>query len=300
MRLAAPFALVAVALLGTGCGERAEPLERELDAFPVAVHGATGEETRVERRPERIVALTPGAAGLVAALGAGHRLVGVPFDWRGPSGSDAVRAVRPSGILDVEAVVAAEPDLVVASPAGEGAGLAAAERATGAAVYVQPTSSVDAVAGSALDLGLLVGEPVRGRLVAARIRRHVEAVRMRIAGLRRPRVFVDTGFLATVPRDSLVADVVRRAGGEPVGHDASLLGPLAACRLLALEADVVLRVLEANATAPSPEGALRQCPGNRPVPRIARVPAELAAEAGPRIGDAVAAVARRLHPDAFR
>lgn len=300
MRLAAAFGLVAVALLATGCGERAEPLERELDAFPVAVHGATGEETTLERRPERIAALAPGAARLVAALGAGGRLVGVPFDWSRPSARDAVRVVRPSGILDAEALAAAEPDLIVALPSAEGAGLAAVARATGAAVYVQPADSVQAVARSALALGLLVGEPVRGRLVAARIRSDVESVGTRIGDVPRIRVFVDTGFLVTAPRDSLVADVVRQAGGEPVGHDVDLLGPLAACRLLALEADVVLRVLAADATAPSPARAFRDCPGDRPVPRVARVPEELTAEAGPRIGAAVTAVARVLHPDAFR
>ncbi len=296
----AALALVSTALLVAGCGERVEPLEPDLEAYPVAVRGAAEDETRLERRPERIAALTPGAAELVSALGAGERLVGVPFGWSGEEGEDATRVVRASGILVPDAIAAAAPDLIVASPANGRAEVAAAERSTGAAVYVQPSSSVDGVLASVIELGLLVGEPARGRALAGQIRRGVDAVGAQVADRRRVRAFVDTGFLATVPRDSLVADLVRHAGGDPVGDDVSALGPLAACRLLTLRLDVVLRVLEAGSTAPSPEGALRRCPGDRGVPRIVHVPAELAAEAGPRIADAVLAIARTLHPDAFR
>ena len=300
MRRVYALALVTAALLAVGCGERAEPLERDLEAYPVAVRGAAEEETSLERRPERIVALTAGAADLLVALGAGDRLVGVPSGWSGAGAASAAEVVLPSGAVDAEAMSATDPDLIVASPENDDARLAAAEGATGAAVYVQPSNSVEAVARSAVELGLLAGEPVRGRLLARRLRHDVDAVGARVAGRSRVRVFVDTGFLVTVPPDSLVADLVRHAGGDAIGEDVSGLRPLAACRLLALRPDVVLRVLEAGSTAPSPEGTLRRCPGAAPVPRVARVPAEVAAEPGPRIGAAVAAIARALHPDAFR
>ena len=299
MRLVGAIALVTTTLLVTGCGERAEPLERELDAYPVAVRGAAREATTVERRPERIVALDSGAADLLVALGAGGRLVGVPDAWTGTAAPDAAPVVRASG-LDVGAVAATRADLVVAPRSSDQGDVADAARRTGAAVYVQPDDSVDAVLRATVELGLLVGEPARGRTLAARVAREVADVRARVAELPRVRVYVDTGFLATVAPDSLVADVVRRAGGDPVGEAAAALGPDVACRVLELRPDVVLTLDEAGTAAPSPSRLLRRCPDARgPLPRTARVAAGLVTRPGPQVGDAVAAVARALHRDAL-
>lgn len=300
MRLVGAIALVTTILVVTGCGERAEPLERELDAYPVAVRGAAREATTVDRRPDRIVALDSGAADLLVALGAGDRLVGVPGEWTGIAAPDAVPVVRPSVGLDVGAVAVTRADLVVAPRSFDQGEVADAARRTGAAVYVQPDDSVDAVLRATVELGLLVGEPARGRTLAARVAREVADVRERVAELPRLRVYVDTGFLATVAPDSLVADVVASAGGDPVGEAAAALGPNVACRVLELRPDVVLALDDAGTAVPSPSRILRRCPHARgPLPRTARVAAGLVTRPGPQVGDAVAAVARALHRDAL-
>ena len=300
MRCLGAIALVTAALLLTGCGERSEPVVRELDVYPVAVRGAAREATKLDRPPERIAALGAGAADLLVALGVGDRLVGVPFDWSGVSRSTPARVVLPRGELDVQTLSAVDPDLVVAPRSLDLGAVTLAARRADAAVYVQPDDSVDAVVRTALELGLLIGEPVRGRALAARVAREVAAVGARVAGSPPLRVFVDTGFFATVPRDSLVADLVRHAGGEPVGAGLSALGRDAACRVLDLRPDVVLRLVEADSSTPSPIRPLRRCaaePGA--LPRTARIAAALATHPGPRVGKAAAAVARALHPDAF-
>ncbi len=300
MRTLAALALAAAALAGAGCGERAEPLERELDPYPVAVRGASEKPTTLDRRPERIVVLTAGAAELVAALGAAERLAGVPAGSAPSGAEEAAVVVQRTGLVDGAAVAEARPELIVASPGSDEAAVAAAERRTGAAVYLQRDNAVEGVVRAALELGLLVGEPVAGRRLAARLTGELGAIDARVAERPRVRVFVDTGFLASVPQDSLVADLVRRAGGEPVSERVGGLGRLAACRVLALRPEVVLHVTDERSTAPSPGALLRRCPDRpRALPRVARVPAELATEAGPRVGEAALAIARALHPDAF-
>ena len=85
---------------------------------------------------------------------------------------------------------------------------------SGAALYVQPSSSVDDVLRATLELGFLVGEPVAARQVAEQIRTDVAAVEDRIAGLPPRTTFVDSGFFVPVPERSLLGDLVRRAGGR--------------------------------------------------------------------------------------
>ena len=76
MRLRLLFPLLAVALVAAGCGERAEPVGPLAQSYPVTVHGDSDEPTVVDRQPRRIVALSAGAAELVARLGARARIVG--------------------------------------------------------------------------------------------------------------------------------------------------------------------------------------------------------------------------------
>ncbi len=97
------LALLLAALALGGCGERGEPLG-ELPAYPATVEGAGDEPTVVEVAPQRIAALTPAAAELVVALGAGGQLVGVPSGLDLPEAAGAARVVRPSGRVDADAV----------------------------------------------------------------------------------------------------------------------------------------------------------------------------------------------------
>lgn len=291
--LALPLAAVAVlaALALTGCGERTEPVDA-LSPYPVTVRGAGQEPTVITRAPERIVALGPAAAELVAALGAGGRLVGVPSGIDVPEAAGARRVVRPSGLVDVEAVRALDPDLVIASAETDAGALATA--AEGSTVYVQPERTPGDVVRATLELGFLLGDPPRARRLATSIRDELARVERRVADLPAPRVFADSGFFVSVGEATLAAELVRRAGGELVGLDLS--GPLDACDVLDLEPDVVLRILDLQSPRPF-ELQFARC-GAASLPRIEEVPADLVTTAGPRIGRALDTVASALHGDA--
>ena len=288
--------LVAVlALAASACGERAEPLEPELSAYPVTVPGAGEEPLVVRARPKRIVALTPAAAELVAALGGGDRLVGVPAAVAVPEAAGAVTVVRPSGLFETRAVASLDPDLILASPETDANTLAVAQRRTDAIVYVHPNSAIRDVVRATLELGFVVGEPVAARRLAARIRRDVARVDAQVADLPPVRVFVDVGFFVPASPDSLVADLVRRAGGVLVPEAEDDPAALTACKVAALDPDVVLRVIEANDPPRRPGTAFAACPSQL---RQETVSAERVGRAGPAIAEGLADVARALHGDA--
>ena len=115
-RFAPTCVLIAVALLGTACGERAEPVGALAQTYPVAVHGAGDRPTVMKSRPERIVVLDPGPAETLLAIGAGDRLVGVPARLATGAARRAQEVVRATGQINVDEVVSLEPDLIVATP----------------------------------------------------------------------------------------------------------------------------------------------------------------------------------------
>lgn len=294
-------AFVTVALVGTGCGERSEPLGELPQAYPVRVDGAGDRETVLDARPERIVALDPGSAEIIQSIGAGDRLVGVPAGLARGASADAEVVVRPTGQIDVDKVVALEPDLVVGTPNVDQLDLTRAGREAEAAVYVQPAVSVQSVQKGIIDLGFLVGEAPAARQLVGRMNRKIATVEGRLAGEAPVSVFVDTGFFITVPERSLLGDLVRKARGQNIAGEAPGLGPFPLADLAAAnpriylatsDSDVRLRELRANPALQDVKavrsGALRI------------VPVKLVTRPGPRIGEALETVAKALHPDAFR
>jgi iron complex transport system substrate-binding protein len=112
-----PLALLVVALLGAGCGRdgsgsgAAAPAGQGA-AFPVTLDTPAGKVT-LERRPQRIVSLSPTATEMLFAIGAGGQVVAVDgnsnYPRRAPRTS--LSAYQPN----LEAIAGYKPDLVVYS-----------------------------------------------------------------------------------------------------------------------------------------------------------------------------------------
>ncbi|MGE5235679.1 MAG: ABC transporter substrate-binding protein [Acidobacteriota bacterium] len=124
----------------------------------------------------RIVALAPDVVELVFALGAGARVVAVP---RAADFPPAARTLPHVGPADIEDILAARPDLVVATTAGNDPLVIARLRDLGMRVFVADVTSCDRLADACQRLGsLLTGSPgpvplatrIASRCTAARVR----------------------------------------------------------------------------------------------------------------------------------
>ena len=300
-RLAPICALVLFALLATACGERSEPLGTIAQTYPVSVHGAGDRPTVLKQRAERIVVLDPGPTETLLALGAGPRLVGVPDGLAKGDAKSASEIVRRTGQLDVDAVVRLNPDLIVATSTIDELDVARAQRESGAAVYVQPDNSILNVEQGTIDLGFLTGEAARARQLVAKIELQVARVKDRMTEVAPVSVFVDTGFFITVPERSLLGDLVRIAKGESIAGSSPGQGPFPIKDIVKANPDVYLATSDAEVTLASLRGqdGLRTIKAVRKH-RVEVVRVGLVTRAGARIGVGLMAVAKALHPDAFR
>jgi iron complex transport system substrate-binding protein len=118
--------LVIALALGTACAQQSRSTDRasptEGAAFPVTVDAANDEVT-IERRPERIVSLSPTATEMLFAIGAGDQVEAVDDQSNYPPQAPTtdLSGYEPN----VEAIAGYQPDLVVFSddPADLGASL---------------------------------------------------------------------------------------------------------------------------------------------------------------------------------
>jgi iron complex transport system substrate-binding protein len=280
-RVALGVAAAALVLGATACGERSEPTGPDVRLYPVTVQ--TGDRPLVVAEPSRrIVVLDPSAQAILEGLGAGPHIV-----------------LRRSSGFDVREVRLAHPDLIVASPDANERDLSRAAAATGAKVYTAPGDSIRQVERAITQLGLLTGTPVAARRLVRRIETRRHEVDVRLARVANVSVFVDVGFLNTVPDQSLIGDLLREAHGTNIVGDAAGAGPVDISDLLRLDPQVYLATSDAEVTLKDLRTGrtrkLRAVRNGRFVVANANL-----LQPGPRIGDGLIQVARLLHPNAFR
>jgi ABC-type Fe3+-hydroxamate transport system substrate-binding protein len=280
------FVAVLVLAAGTACGERSEPTGQHVRLYPVTVQGA-GERPAVARSaPRRIVPLGAGPRRILRGLGLKARTVGVNDSLVGPPLVAQLRR--------------AKPDLIVASSDADPLDLARARAATGAAVYVQPDSSLQDVVRAIDDIGLLTGRALRARKLTDAIERTRRAIGAKLHTTPQVTVFVDTGDFATVPSRSLLGNLVREAHGTSVAGSSPEQGPFPLRRLLRLDPQAYIATLAGGTTLK----ALRRDALARRLRAVRNgrfgILSTAAASPGPGVGKALEKIARILHPDAFR
>ena len=205
-----------------------------LGAWPLAASSAY---------PWRVVSLGPSLTEEVYLLGAGERLVGCTVYCRKPPEAMKKEKVGTVVEVDVERILALDPDLVLATSLTD---LRDVKKLKGLGIRVEifpQPKSFDDLCQQFLRLGRLLGEEGRAREVVARVRAQVEKIRASVRGLDRPKVFVEIGSrpLFTVTRGSFINDFIEMAGGINIAAGAKS-GLYSREKVLEQDPDVILIV----------------------------------------------------------
>jgi iron complex transport system substrate-binding protein len=280
--------LVAAALLmaATACGERSEPTGATARLYPVTVTSAADRPLVLHRAATRIAVLATGPLEILRALGAARLVTGMPVD--------------PSGAIEIAKLKRMRPDLIVADAEANEIQLSRAEETTGAPVYLAPGNSIREVEQAITSLGLVADRPVAARRLVHKIEEKRAQVAAKLEHARPVSVFFDTGLFVTVSDQSLAGDLIRAAHGRNVAGASPGSEPFDLSQLVALNPRLYLTTSDSGTTLRD----LRRNPETRKLTavrkkRFAVVNAALL-EPGPRIGEGLIAIARLLHPDAFR
>lgn len=212
-------------------------------AQPIRVIDDTGQPVVLAAPAQRIVSLAPHVTENLFAAGVGDRVVAaVDYSDTPP---EAARLPRVGGYsrLDLERILAFQPDLVVAWASGNPADVVARIEALGIPIYRSQPNRLDAIAKTLRNLARLGGNPDAGEAAARAFLARRDALAARFAGRPPVRVFYQIWDrpLRTIGGQQILTDVMRLCGGVNVFGTLDSLAPTVSVEaVLAADPEVIV------------------------------------------------------------
>ena len=261
--------------------------------------------------PQRIISIIPSVTEMIFAMGAGGKVVGVTsFDRHPPEVS---RIARVGALLDpdVERILGLKPDLVVLY--NTQVELKQRLDRAGIPYYSYEHRALPDILTTIRAVGTRIGAGPRGEQLAAGIERGIDAVRTSVSRLARPRTLLVFERNPSSLRDiyasggyGFMHDMLEAAGGADVFADIKQQSVQAGTELiLARRPDVIIEVRYGDGDSARTAEIGREMRawsalGSIPAVRNGRVHALIGDEfvtPGPRVVDAIRALARTIHPE---
>lgn len=208
----------------------------------IALRDDTQTEVRLTAPARRIVSLAPNITEVVYAAGAGDKLVGTVDFSDYPAAAKMLPRVGSYARVDIEAVAALKPDLVLAWDSGNPPAAVAQLRKLGIPVYVAEPKTLDDVARDLERYGTLAGTS-EGASAAQSFRKRMATLRQEYAARKAVRVFYEVWNepLMTVNGKQIISDVIRLCGGTNIFAELPALAPTVSTEaVLAENPDVII------------------------------------------------------------
>ena len=175
----------------------------------------------------RIVSLAPHLTEQLFAAGAGHLVVGAVDYSDYPPEARSLPSLGQSGRVDLEALLALRPDVVVAWQSGNAPGQLARIEALGIPVHRSEPRRLEEIADEVEALGRLAGTQATAEAAAERFREELRRLRSRYRGRATLEVFYQIWDrpLMTVNGQHLISDALRLCGARNLFADLPDLVP---------------------------------------------------------------------------
>ena len=199
----------------------------QLACAEVSVVDDSGATLRLAQPARRIVTLAPHLAETVFAAGAGEKLVGTVEFSDFPEAVRKIPKVGGYSRLDLEAIAALKPDLIVGWSSGNAPAHIAKLRALGFPVYISQPNQIGDVANEIERIGILAGTERAANAAATRFRDRLADLQKRYSSHPAVRTFYQIWKepLMTIGGKQIISDVVRLCGGENVFAQLETMAP---------------------------------------------------------------------------
>ena len=184
----------------------------------ISVRDDTGQLVQLKQPAQRIVTLAPHAVELLYAIGAGKRIVGTVSYSDFPEEAKRIPVIGGYRSLDMEAIAALRPDVIIAWPSGNTAAQVEKLKQLGLPIYLSDPKRITGIASAMERLGTLSGNANGAQQAIAQFNRQYAALRTAYANRSTVRVFYQiwNSPLMTINGEQIISDAMRLCGGENI------------------------------------------------------------------------------------
>jgi iron complex transport system substrate-binding protein len=268
-------------------------------AYPLELKDATGAFVTIKAEPARIVSIVPSITEMLYAVGLGDKIVGVTAWCTFPEAAKKVDKIGDMNI-NIEAVLAKRPDLVVADMSMSGSTVAKL-RELGLTVLAVNARNLDEMMEALLILGRAGGREEAARKLADSLRARVLKVKDAVSrASTKPSVFVEIWNepLMTAGNDTYVHELIVLAGGRNIAESVSGWPVFSTEMVISQNPHIILltNFNKAEVMARKAWAGLSAVL----LGRVVEVDPDILVRSGPRLVDGLEELARLLHPELWK
>lgn len=219
--------LLSLCSLIAACNEEAS-VDGQLDSSAIRVVDFTGRTISLAAPASKIVALAPNVVENVFSAGAGDTLVGVMQYSDYPAAAKQIAIVGGYEKINFEKIIEFNPDLIIAWQTGNSHSGIQRLVELGYTVYIDQADSLQDVARSIRDIGVLTGHSEKAESVAAAYLEQLNHVQERYKNSAKVRTFyqVWNSPLQTISGNHIISDAIEICGGSNIYADEFAVAPI--------------------------------------------------------------------------
>ena len=253
--------------------------------------------------PRRVISLAPSITEIIYALEQGNRLTGVTRHSDYPREATKLPRIGSYVRLDIERIVALNPDLCIATKDGNPKAIIDRLESLKIPVYVVDPHNLDTILETILEIGTILNAGDRAKTLTTRMRTRIQRVKSRVAQVNyRPRVFFQIGIspIVSAGTDTFIHELIELAGGINLAKGRIAYPRFSTEQVLAIEPEVfIITSMSRQAVFEQVKAEWRRWPNIPAVrdDRIFLVDSDLFDRPSPRLVSGLELLTRLIHPE---
>ncbi|EKS4342144.1 ABC transporter substrate-binding protein [Clostridium botulinum] len=188
----------------------------------IKITDSYGKELTFDKAPERIVSLSPGATETIYALNKENTLVGRSDFDDYPAVVSKVKSV--GGVKDpsIEKITELKPDLVIGGAHFSKDTVKKLEDLGIKVAVLYGAEDLDGAYKNIMDISTILGVAEKGQTIVNAMKKKVESVENKVKSLNKPKIYyvVDFGKADfTAGGDTFIGKMIEKAGGDNIAKD---------------------------------------------------------------------------------
>ena len=267
-----------------------------------------GRTVQITGIPQRIISLSPSNTEMVYALGLQDRLVGVTSYDDYPPDAKTKPIVSDYSTVDLEKIVNAQPDLVLADSIRQHDTVPALEK-LGISVYVMTPDNLEMICSDLKTLGQITGKTKEASALVAGMQARIKAVidiTAKLTDAQKPRVLFVTWHdpIWTAGNDTMIQYLINDAGGINIASDLKGYATITLESVVQRNPQIIV-VMSSMGDQHTSLDYIRSNPQFASIDavkngQVVEIDADIFGRTTPRIVDGLETLAKLLHPELFK